>query len=132
MGSSSLHPCFRHWNVLKKGSGRTEHCDRYVEIDCHRATRFQTWTNAELVEAIDVGVDAEQKQALGQLSKSRLQEVQKHLGFRSTQDGLLADPILRRHIDFMRVLRYDWAHTFLADGAVGSDMWQLVEAAEKS
>ena len=21
MGSSSLHPCFRHWNVLKKGSG---------------------------------------------------------------------------------------------------------------
>ena len=131
MGSSSLHPCFRHWNVLKKGSARAEHCDRYVEIDCHCASRFQTWSNVELAEAIDVCVDAEQQRALGHLTSKRLQETQTHLGFRATQHGLLSDPLLRRHIDFMRVLRYDWAHTFLADGAVGSDMWQLVEASER-
>ena len=29
----------------------------------------------------------------------------------------------------MKVLRYDWAHAFLQDGVLGSDAWQLIEAA---
>ena len=79
MGSASLHPCFRHWNVLKKGSARAEHCDRYVEIDCHCDSRMQTWSNVELTEAIDVCVDADQQHALGHLTNKRLQETPKHV-----------------------------------------------------
>ena len=50
-------------------------------------------------------------------------------GFRCTSLGLLADPTLRAHADFMKVLRYDWAHTFLQEGVLGIGAWQLVEAA---
>ena len=31
----------------------------------------------------------------------------------------------------MDVIRYDWAHTFLADSMVGRDLWLLIEAAEE-
>ena len=33
--------------------------------------------------------------------------------------GLLADLQLRSLVSFMDVVRYDWAHTFLADSMVG-------------
>ena len=54
------------------------------------------------------------------------EDIQKRLGFRARKDGLLADPELRRHIDWMGALRYDWPHTFLADGFVGAEVWALV------
>ena len=131
MGPGSLHPCFRHWNVLKKGSARAEHNSRFVEIDCHSSAKFKTWRSGELAEAIDVVVEAHRQRIGGAMTASRLKEVQRHLGFRATQEGLLPDPVLRHHIDWVKVLRYDWAHTFLGDGILGADMWQVIEAAEK-
>ena len=132
MGPSSLHPCFRHWNVLKKGSERAVHsAGKYVEIDCHDATKFKAWSNAELAATIDVLVDAQRQCVAGAISQTRLQDTQQQLGFRATEDGLLASPELRLCIDFMQSLRYDWAHTFLADGIFGAETWALVAAGER-
>ena len=120
--------CYRHWNVLMKGSGRAEHSDKYVEIGCPCSSKFKTWSNAQLLEAVDVCINAAQQCADGRIRQSRLEAIQRNLGFRSTTLGLLADPTLRARVDFMKVLRYDWAHTFLQEGALGSDVWQLIEA----
>ena len=130
-GPASIHPCFRHWNVLRKDSRRAEHNSMYVEIACEASERFKAWTSNELTEAVDVTAEAHRQSIGGPMTATRLKEVQKHLGFRATPEGLLPDPVLRRHIDWMKVLRYDWAHTFLGDGVLGADMWQLIEAAEK-
>ena len=111
------------------GSGRAEHCDKYVEIGCPCPSKFRTWSNAQLLQAVDICVNAAQQCADGHIRPSRLETTQKNLGFRCTSLGLLADPTLRAHVDFMKVLRYDWAHTFLQDGVLGTDIWQLVEAA---
>ena len=130
-GPASIHPCFRHWNVLRKDSRRAEHNSMYVEIACEASERFKAWTSNELTEAVDVTAEAHRQSIGGPMTATRLKEVQKRLGFRATPEGLLPDPVLRRHIDWMKVLRYDWAHTFLGDGVLGADMWQLIEAAEK-
>ena len=111
-----------------KWSGRAEHSDKYVEIGCPCSSKFKTWSNAQLLEAVDVGINAMQQYADGRIRKSRLEEIQRNLGFRPTTLGLLADPTLRAHVDFMKVLRYDWAHTFLQEGVLGCDIWQLIEA----
>ena len=132
LGSSSLKPCFRHWNVLKKNSERAGHSDgTYVEIDCHDSTKFRCWTCPELLTAIDVCAEAGRQRASGTMSQDRLEKTHRHLGFRATQDGLLADADLRRCMDFLAVLRYDWPHTFLADGIVGAEMWALIGAGER-
>ena len=111
-----------------RGSGRAEHCDKYVEIGCPCSSKFRTWSNAQLLEAVDVATNAAQQCADGHIRPSRLETIQKNLGFRCTSLGLLADPSLRAHVDFMKVLHYDWAHTFLQEGVLGVDAWQLVEA----
>ena len=131
MGTSSLHPCFRHWNVLKKGSERAQHNSDYVEIDCHDPTKFKCWSNTELATTIDICAEAHALYSAGRMQKGVYQGIQKRLGFRARKDGLLADPELRRHIDWMGTLRYDWPHTFLADGFVGAEIWALVAAGEK-
>ncbi len=53
-------------------------------------------------------------------------------GFSPTRDGLLACPHLRVAADVLSATRYDWVHTFLADGLVSSATRQLVSAAERA
>ena len=128
MGSGSMKPCFRHWNVLKKNSERAIHSrGAYVEIDCHEPGRFQCWTHAELQIAIDVVVLADQQFHAGQITKERYEHARTRLGFKATREGLLADPELRARMDFIDVLRYDWAHTFLSDGIIGAEIWALID-----
>ena len=103
-----------------RGSGRAEHCDKYVEIGCPCSSKFRTWSNAQLLEAVDVATNAAQQCADGHIRPSRLETIQKNLGFRCTSLGLLADPTLRAHVDFMKVLHYDWAHTFCKKACWGS------------
>ena len=114
-----------------RGSGRAEHCDKYVEIGCPCSSKFRTWSNAQLLEAVDVATNAAQQCADGHIRPSRLEAIQKNLGFRCTSLGLLADPTLRAHADFMKVLQYDWAHTFLSDGIVGAEIWALIDAGQR-
>ena len=130
-GASSLKPCFRHWNVVKKNHWLAADLpEKYVAVDCSCSSKFKAWSEAELSIAVDVVIEAGKQHAAGELPRSRLEEVQKSLGFKATEDGLLGDPVLRQHLNFLEVVRYDWAHTFLAESIVGHEMWDLIEAAE--
>ena len=126
-GASSLKPCFRHWNCLMKGS-RTP--DGYEAIDCSSSEKFKLWNEGDWRTSIDVCVEATRQWGMGEMTKAALEETQKFLGFKATQDGLLSCPELRSHMHFIDVLRYDWAHTFLADSIVGHQMWSLIGTAK--
>ena len=117
----------------QENSERAEHSStgEYVEIDCHDASKFKSWSNADLATTIDVVAEAEEQYGAGRMYKTRLEEVQRHLGFRATKGGLLACPELRRCVDFMATLRYDWPHTFLSDGILGAELWALMAAGQK-
>ena len=80
--------------------------------------------------SIEVCVEATRQWGVGEITKTALEETQKFLGFKATQDGLLSCPELRSHMHFIDVLRYDWAHTFLADNIVGHHMRSLIDAAK--
>ena len=60
-----------------------------------------------------------------------LEDTCQFLGFKATQHGLLSCPELRAHLQFIDVLRYDWAHTFLADSLVGREMWAIIAAGKR-
>ena len=96
----------------------------YVDVGCPCPSKFKTWSNAQLLQAVDVGVNAVQQCADGHIRPSRLETIQKTWAFAAR--AWACSPA---HADFMKVLRYDWAHTFLQDGVLGTDIWQLVEAA---
>ena len=64
-----------------RGSGRAEHCDKYVEIGCPCSSKFRTWSNAQLLEAVDVATNAAQQCADGHIRPSRLEAIQKTLAF---------------------------------------------------
>ena len=129
-GASSIRPCFRHWNLVKKDHWlSTETGGKYVAVDCCQASRFQVWSEADLREAIDVSVEAHRRFAAGGMPRSKFDQLLKSLGYKATEHGLLADEELRRRFNFIDVLRYDWAHTFLADSMVGKEMWELIQAA---
>ena len=134
MGSGSMKPCFRHWNVLMKDSGRVEHArtTEYVEISCHDTSKFRPWAQSELNVAIDVCVEAQAQHNSGTMSKDRLEKTCRNLGFKASRAGLLADPELRCAVDWMAVVRYDWAHTLLSDGIVAIEMWALIDFGEES
>ena len=102
-----------------------------MEIQCHDASKFKSWRNSELAKAIDLCVSSQQEHAAGRMYRTHLEDFQRRLGLKATEEGLLADPELRRHIDWMGTLRYDWPHTFLSDGIVGAEMWALVAAGER-
>ena len=61
---------------------------------------------------------------------ARLKEVEQAYGLRTCADGLLSDSELRRCFNVQEVGRYDWAHTFLADGVVTDDAWTLIDRCE--
>ena len=130
-GGGSLKPCFRHWNCLMKGHPMAQTSDRYVAIESPEVAKFQLWSEADWRTAIDVCVVATNQYSSGAMSRTALIDTYRWMGYKATQDGLLADPELRRHIKFIDVLRYDWAHTLLSNSIVGREMWGLIAAAER-
>ena len=129
-GASGLKPCFRHWNVVKRDHPMSRRDDgKYVAVDCDNVSRFKLWNEADLRDSIDVCVEAHRLVASGDLSRNKCNDTFKALGFTATEHGLLADEQLRQRLTFMDIIRYDWAHSFLADSMVGKEMWELIAAA---
>ena len=133
MGQGCFKPCWRHWNVLRKGSNLTDADagSQYVEITCADPTKFAAWEEAELREAIDMVVDAHRRQRDGLISKAELTRTCQTFGYRATESGLLADPRLRSVIEWTKTVRYDWVHTFLSNGIVTSALWDFISRCEK-
>jgi hypothetical protein len=128
-GASGLKPCWHHFNVMKKDSERQNHDeDGYVEISCCDPNKFRAWSDHAFEQAIDVIVEARSQHAAGELTKSRLVTIEQGYGYKATAEGLPFDAELRRCFRLQRVVRYDWVHTFLADGIVTGESWLVIEA----
>ena len=131
-GQGCMKPCWRHCNVLRKRSRRAEHNEGYVDISCVSPDEFVTWDNDELNKAIDLLILARERAGEGAIFKARLEEMTRAFGFSPTSDGLLACPTLKGVVAVASAARYDWAHTFLADGLLTTSAWLLINAAERS
>ena len=130
-GAGSHKPCFRHWNCLSKNHSLSQSSDKYVAIDCSSFNKLQLWSEDEWRTSIDVCVQARMQWSMGAMTKGDFDDTCQFLGFKATQEGLLACPELRKHMQFIDVLRYDWAHTFLADSLFGREMWAVIAAGKR-
>ena len=125
-GACAMKPCFRHWNVLMKGSCLSEHMDGYVEITCDDPTRFKRWTESDFNDAIDDLLRALQEWEGGARTKTSLEHMQQAVGFAPTPTGLLADRALRAIVSWQDCMLYDWVHTLLANGVMTGDAWLVI------
>ena len=66
--------------------------DGYEAIDCSSSEKFKLWNESEWRTSIDVCVEATRQWTMGEMTKAALEETQKFLGFKATQDGLLSCP----------------------------------------
>ena len=129
LGANATKPCFRHWNVLSRGSGLAERgatSARYVETTCSSPSAFCSWTGADLRQAADVLILAKRAHAAGELPYARVDEIQKAYGYRFTSDGTIADKDLGAIIDWPRAFHYDWVHVMLSGGVLMSATWSLL------
>ena len=125
-GHASTKPCWRHWNVLKKGCCLSNHMAGYVEIGCDDPNRFKQLRESEFNAAIDELLQARQDWEDGNRSKASLEHLQKAVGFAHTSTGLLANRALRSIITWQDSVLYDWVHTMLANGILTGDAWFII------
>ena len=95
-GASSLKPCWKHFNVFKKGSDLAHRKPGFVEIDCTDCDRFRSWTAGQLYSTADVVATAAGKVAARTMSKADYDELEKSVGFNHTANGMLMSRLLRR------------------------------------
>lgn len=94
-GHASLKPCFRHVNVLKKGSDLASRRPGYVEITCHDETRFREWSAGDLAAAVDMLAESSRRLEAGATTRARHDALELATGLNFNRHGLLADLALR-------------------------------------
>lgn len=90
-----MHPCFRHWNVLRKSSDLAWRRPGYCEITEADPSLFRQWPAGEIYQAVDVLAAAEERVGLGTMSRTRFRELEQAYGLNFNKHGLLADADLR-------------------------------------
>ena len=130
-GANALKPCFRHSNVVSKGSDLASRNSSFVEITCADPTRFQPATSAEISMHVDMLLEAQSRVTAGALSKARFADLQKVCGLNCSPNGVLADLELRQHIDAVNVTTVDWLHTTMQDGTVTIETFLFVSSCEE-
>ena len=130
-GQAAIKPCFRHWNVFKKDSGRACLREGYVEISSSSTDQFQAWPESEFLAAIDSIVTMQAKADLREVTKVTLERLQRGYGFKATKEGLLSSRPLRGLFHFQKILRYDWVHTFLSQGVLTTELWRLIDVVQR-
>jgi hypothetical protein len=128
-GASSLKTCFRHWNVLMRGSDLACRGHGFVEMSCPDPALFKRSTNRSVGEVVDLLLAGRASLRAGTITKTAFEEIEKASGFSVTSEGLLADANLRPHV--LKASTFDWMHTALADGTLSVETWLLVVTCEQ-
>ena len=84
-------------------------------VDILRADfrKFKMWEPGALEHIVDMLAEASSRRASGALSETRLENLEKSLGFNGNPLGLLADKTLREHFGWNQT-SFDWVHTAFA------------------
>lgn len=131
-GANGLKPCFRHSNVLSKGSDISSRDPAFVEISCADHDRFQTALASDVSEAVDVLLEAHRRVSAGTMTKTRFADLQKVYGLNCSPDGVLADFELRECFDAVKVTTVDWVHSTMQDGTMTTETFLFVSACESA
>lgn len=129
-GSASLKPCFRHFNVFKKNSNLAHRRPGYVEITCCDPAAFSVMPTVDLFVVVDTLVVAQRRVEEGNMTKRRFEDLERVHGLNANPDGMLADLVLRPHLDPISVMAYDWVHTLLQDGTVTVEAFEFLRSCE--
>lgn len=127
-GAAGIKCCLRHWNVLKLNSDLAGRDQTFVEIDCSDPGRFRLSTASDIAQQVDAILEMRRRVSSGQAPKVRLVQLEKAVGLGSTELGLLADGDLRRRVDLVQTMRYDWMHCALQDGTMAVEATLLLSA----
>ena len=118
----------RHWNVLKLNSDLAGRDPTFVEIDCSDNGRFRLSTASDIVQQVDAILEMRRRVSSRQAPKVRLEKLEKVVGLGCTELGLLADGDLRRRVDLLQTIRYDWMHCALQDSTRDVEATLLLSA----
>jgi len=129
-GATSLRPCFRHGNVVKKDSDLAWRRDGFCEITCSDPSQFQASSSDDVWFSADLLVAAAGRVAAGTMPRVRFDELQKGCGMNANAKGLLAATDLRPHVKPVEVLTYDWMHNNLQEGVLTVEVQLLLAACE--
>ena len=119
-GASSLKPCFRHGNVVKKGSdlaGRAAGCVEHDETDF---AAFVVTDVAELWDNVDSILEGQRRLEAGiaTFSKAAFEDMRKSTGLSVTAGGLLTNARLRPLLNPFKQFKYDWMHSLCMDAQI--------------
>ena len=125
-GASGLKPCLFCWNVLQKNHALLDVTDAgmsgFVDITHANMSNFKKSNASEWRKANDeMQTHAED----ATMTKTAKEEYSKFCGFNYTPQGLLKDEPLRS-LDWPRIWRYDWMHTYLQNGVVNVEANAMV------
>ena len=123
-GASSLHPCIKHWNVLKRGSDLAHRRQCCIEVTCPDENKFKLWKQHEIAETFGILNEAKRRVAMGRLSNAKLGELETGYGFNANPHSLWTASELAGAIkkDMVSSVRYDWCHALLQDGAFSTEV----------
>ena len=94
-GASSMKPCWKHMNVLKRGSDLVGRRAGFVEITCTDRSQFRSWSTSQLYSAVDSLADASRRMTAGELQRSVYQDIEISVGMNFNRNGLLMSSSLR-------------------------------------
>jgi hypothetical protein len=130
-GAGSLKPCLRHWNVLSKGSDIATRRAGLVEMTCCDSALFKEVTDQDLRDVVDALLVARQRVDDGLWQNSKLENMQKMLGFSPLPCSLIADRALRPYLKPLEACRYDWVHSAMQDGSLSVDVFLITIECER-
>lgn len=125
-GFAGLKPCFKHWNVWKKGSELAGLREGHVEITCSDHTKFLTSSQDGFNDSVDLVLMAGHRAAAGTMTKIRFEEIQQACGLNFNPHGMIADIRLRQWFNPLAVLTYDWVHSMLQDGVFNAEIQAML------
>lgn len=103
-------------------SGIAEAGSEFVDLTCTDPTSFKRWTVSALCENIAMVRDATARVADGAMTRSRLENITKVVGFRWNEHGMWADASFLSHVDPLAAITVDWVHNTLQDGTFTTEV----------
>ena len=111
-----------------------EDCDlahrrgHYVDLGCSDRTLFRARTSADVYASYDILAAAADRVNDGRLSQSAYAKLEKVMAMNRNPHGLLADETLRRVVDPIATMTWDWVHSYLQDGVFTTEVTQVLRA----
>ena len=112
-GAGGRHPCIRCDNIEQNDPEKV--CEPFKHIAVALPHEFQQQTAETFFKKVDLAAGISQ---LG-LSKGKMDELRKELGFTHTPNGLANSHQLRKYIDPIKSTYFDWMHSTVASGSMG-------------